>query len=65
MKLHENKELFQDAVIATSQQNGIREIYIEKDYWATYTLHQIFKNKIGKETVFKGETVLLKWNIKP
>lgn len=30
MKLHENKELFRDAVLATSQQIGIREIYVEK-----------------------------------
>lgn len=60
MKLHENKELFQDAVIATSQQKGIPEIYIEKDYWVTFTLYNIFKNEIGKETVFKGGTALSK-----
>jgi len=60
MRLHENKELFQDAVIATSQQKGIREIYIEKDYWVTYALYNIFKNEIGKETVFKGGTALSK-----
>src|SRR5690606_7425319 len=60
MKLHENKELFQDAVIATSQQKGIREIYIEKDYWVTFTLNNIFKNDIGQETVFKGGTALSK-----
>lgn len=60
MKLHENKELFQDAVIATSQQKGIREIYVEKDYWVTYALFHIFKNEIGKETVFKGGTALSK-----
>ena len=60
MKLQENKELFQDAVIATSQQLGIKEIYIEKDYWVTFALFQIFKNDIGKETVFKGGTALSK-----
>ncbi|MBE7510459.1 MAG: nucleotidyl transferase AbiEii/AbiGii toxin family protein [Bacteroidia bacterium] len=60
MRLHENKELFQDAVIATSQQKGIREIYVEKDYWVTYALYHIFKNEIGKETVFKGGTALSK-----
>jgi len=60
MKLHENKELFQDAVIATSQQKGIPEIYVEKDYWVTYALYNIFKNDIGKETVFKGGTALQK-----
>jgi len=60
MRLHENKELFQEAVIATSQQIGIREIYVEKDYWVTFALYNIFKNKIGKETVFKGGTALSK-----
>lgn len=60
MRLHNNKELFQDAVIATAQKKGIPEIYIEKDYWVTYSLYTIFKNEIGKETVFKGGTALLK-----
>ncbi|TXD81117.1 nucleotidyl transferase AbiEii/AbiGii toxin family protein [Subsaximicrobium wynnwilliamsii] len=62
MKLHENKELFQDAITATSQQKGIPEIYIEKDYWVTLALHSIFNNEIGKETVFKGGTALSKCN---
>lgn len=62
MKLHENKELFQDAVTATSQQKGILEIYIEKDYWVTLALYAIFNNEIGKETVFKGGTALSKCN---
>ena len=60
MRLNENKELFQDAVIATSQQKGIPEIYVEKDYWVTYALYNIYKNEIGKKTVFKGGTALLK-----
>lgn len=60
MKLHENKELFQDAVIATSQQKGIREMYVEKDYWVTFALYNIFSNEIGKETIFKGGTALSK-----
>ena len=62
MKLHENKELFQDAISATSQQKGIPEIYIEKDYWVTLTLHTIFNSNIGKEAVFKGGTALSKCN---
>jgi predicted nucleotidyltransferase component of viral defense system len=62
MKLHENKELFKDAITATSQQMGIPEIFIEKDYWVTLALHAIFNNEIGKETVFKGGTALSKCN---
>jgi Nucleotidyl transferase AbiEii toxin, Type IV TA system len=60
MRLHENKELFQEAVIATAQQKGLNETIIEKDYWVTLALHTIFTNEIGNETVFKGGTSLSK-----
>lgn len=60
MKLHKNKKLFKDAVRATAEQKDILEIYIEKDYWVTYTLLTIFNNDIGKETIFKGGTALSK-----
>jgi predicted nucleotidyltransferase component of viral defense system len=60
MKLHENKELFNDAILATAQQKGIKEIYVEKDYWVTLALHRIFTSDIGKEAVFKGGTALSK-----
>lgn len=52
--------MFQDAVTATAQQKGIPEIYIEKDYWVTFALFNIFKSEIGDETVFKGGTSLSK-----
>ena len=60
MNLHQNKELFQDAVTATSQQKGIPEIYVEKDYWVTLALHTIFNDEIGNDTIFKGGTALSK-----
>ena len=60
MKLHENKELFQEAVLATSQMMGIPEIYIEKDYWVTFALYGIFHSELAKEVVFKGGTALSK-----
>lgn len=60
MNLHTNPKLFEQAVRATAQQKGIREIYIEKDYWVTYALSLIFKSAIGKEVVFKGGTSLNK-----
>lgn len=62
MKLHENIELFNEAITATSQKMGIPEIYIEKDYWVTMALRAIFTNDIGKETIFKGGTALSKCN---
>lgn len=60
MKLHEDKKLFRQAVEFTAQQMNIPGIYVEKDYWVTYTLHTIFNNPIGKETIFKGGTALSK-----
>jgi len=60
MKLHENKELFRQAVRFTAQQMNIPDIYIEKDYWVTNALRTIFLHEIGKETVFKGGTSLSK-----
>ena len=62
MKLHENIELFRDAVVATSQIMEIPEIYVEKDYWVTLVLFKIFKSEIGKQIVFKGGTALSKCN---
>ena len=62
MKLHDNKELFKDAIIATSQLNGIAEIYIEKDYWVTVALHSIFSDEVGNTCIFKGGTALSKCN---
>ena len=49
MNLHENTELFKQAIIATSQQKGIPEIYIEKDYWVTLALNIIYKGELSKE----------------
>ena len=62
MKLHDNKELFKDAIIATSQLMGIAEIYVEKDYWVTLALHSIFSDEVGKTCIFKGGTALSKCN---
>ena len=60
MKLHQNKQLFRQAVQFTSDQLEILPIYIEKDYWVTFALYTIFNNDIGMDTVFKGGTALSK-----
>lgn len=60
MKLHLDKTLFRQAVQFTADQMKIPAIYIEKDYWVTFALHTIFKNEIGKDSVFKGGTALSK-----
>lgn len=60
MNLHENIELYKDAVIATAQMKGLPEIYVEKDYWITVALHTIFTSEVGKYAIFKGGTALSK-----
>jgi len=40
MKLHENAADFESAVQITAQNLGIRELYIEKDYWLTLLLRK-------------------------
>ncbi len=60
MRLHLDKKLFRQAVQATSDQMQIPAIYVEKDYWVTYALFNIFNDDIGKDTVFKGGTALSK-----
>jgi len=60
MRLHENIELFKQAVRTTAQQKSLLDIYVEKDYWVTLALHTIFNHGVGKETVFKGGTALSK-----
>jgi hypothetical protein len=60
MKLHENIDLFIDAIRFTAQKMNLKPEYVEKDYWVTYALFTIFNNEIGKDTVFKGGTALSK-----
>ncbi|HMH23649.1 MAG TPA: nucleotidyl transferase AbiEii/AbiGii toxin family protein [Puia sp.] len=60
MNLHQNKELFRDAVAAAAQRFRILEIYIEKDYWITAALYQIFHSDMAEDAVFKGGTALSK-----
>ncbi|MET0637913.1 MAG: hypothetical protein ABWZ25_17915 [Chitinophagaceae bacterium] len=56
MRLHEDKELFREAVQTASQQLNIPEIYIEKDYWVTIALYRIFSTAAGKFAIFRGGT---------
>ena len=60
MHLHHNKELFKDAILAASQRFGIPEIYMEKDYWVTLVLYEIFHSNMADQIVFKGGTSLSK-----
>ncbi|MEI7583342.1 nucleotidyl transferase AbiEii/AbiGii toxin family protein [Runella sp.] len=60
MKLHENPDLFTDAISITAEYLNLPEIYVEKDYWVTFTLQRIFTSPLSEFTVFKGGTALAK-----
>ncbi len=60
MKLHLDKKLFQEAIQATAQHIGIPEVYVEKDYWVSLVLLEIFSSDISDLVVFKGGTCLSK-----
>jgi hypothetical protein len=60
MKLHEHADDFRNLVRATAQNLGIREVYVEKDYWLTFMLHRLTLYSKASEVVFKGGTSLSK-----
>lgn len=60
MRLHENKEVFRQAIQATADRLRIRAVYVEKDYWVTLALKVIFASEVGEDVVFKGGTALSK-----
>ncbi len=59
MNLHENKDAFAAAIqfASTPKQEGglgIKQIYIEKDYWICRSLKQLSECKESEVAVFKG-----------
>jgi hypothetical protein len=60
MNLHLDKDNFEGAIVATAEHFKIPEIFIEKDYWVTYALHQLFHSEVKDLIVFKGGTSLSK-----
>ncbi len=60
MILHNNEKDFIDAVATASEKLGIREVYIEKDYWVTYVLKNLSSSEYLNKVVFKGGTSLSK-----
>lgn len=65
MRLHENKQLFADAINAASRAKnegglGIKSIFIEKDYWICRSLKLMVEGDKDGRAVFKGGTSLSK-----
>ncbi len=60
MNLHENKQLFSDAIRAAAEFLHISAIYIEKDYWITRSLCLMSQHPDAQLAIFKGGTSLSK-----
>ena len=60
MNLHDNKEAFQNAIRAASDHLGIRDIFVEKDYWVTFLLWRLSMSENSVNVVFKGGSSLSK-----
>jgi hypothetical protein len=60
MKLHEDKDSFEAAIIQAAEHFKIPQIFIEKDYWVTYALYELFHSPEKDKIVFKGGTALSK-----
>lgn len=65
MNLHEDTELFAELLTAASQPEergglGIRQAFLEKDYWVTRSLRMLAESRFAEQAVFKGGTSLSK-----
>ena len=60
MNLHEDKKLFADAVLATSEYLEINPVFVEKDYWITRSLKMLAQSDTDNRAIFKGGTSLSK-----
>lgn len=65
MNLHENKQLFAEAILAASQSLedgglGIKQVFLEKDYWITRSLKLLSESRDADSAVFKGGTSISK-----
>ena len=65
MRLHENQQLFADAIEAASRPvqdggRGIKSIFIEKDYWICRSLSLMATGDKDNRAIFKGGTSLTK-----
>lgn len=60
MKLHQDKEVFTQAILSTAEYFNIQEVFVDKDYWVTYVLKNLSQSKHKGTVVFKGGISLSK-----
>lgn len=60
LKLHDNKDVFDELVSRAASHFEISELYVEKDYWVTMVLMRLSQSEFRDFLVFKGGTSLSK-----
>jgi hypothetical protein len=60
MILHTDKDLFEAAIKETADSLGIKDYFIEKDYWISLILKRLSESTYVDSVVFKGGTSLSK-----
>lgn len=60
MNLHDDKDVFEELILATAEDLGLPQAYIEKDYWVTKVLRNLSDSGYRDDFVFKGGTSLSK-----
>jgi predicted nucleotidyltransferase component of viral defense system len=60
MRLHKDKDIFKELVIATANDLGLQNFQVEKDYLVSLFLHELAKQESDLTIVFKGGTSLSK-----
>lgn len=60
MKLHEDKDVFEELVLTAADSMGLPQAYVEKDYWVTWVLANLAASSHCDDFVFKGGTSLSK-----
>jgi len=60
MNLHTDKDLFEAATKEAGAYFGIKDYFIEKDYWISFVLKRLSESSYADSVVFKGGTSLSK-----
>ncbi|NVO33067.1 MULTISPECIES: nucleotidyl transferase AbiEii/AbiGii toxin family protein [Hymenobacter] len=60
MTLHVHEQDFRNLITITATARGMRQSFIEKDYWVTWVLRNLADSALAEQVVFKGGTSLSK-----
>ena len=60
MSLHREERAFRNLIVITATARGMRQSFVEKDYWVTWVLRNLADSALAAHVVFKGGTSLSK-----